>query len=852
MKRLVWIALGLVALGAVVGLSLRTGAEHPATPPAEADSPRTATTVAPSAGAPDERRSQAAVEGNVPLATHDPAPEPAPDSGCSLSGVVRDPRANPAGGVKVRCYAWRWGRPLGEAKGAADSRADGTFRVDGLEAERTYLVIADAPSGCARVITEPRDGVVLTLRGGAHLVGVVRDERGAPLEHVLVLVDRPPVVAALKGPMAARYAGSATTTVTGAFSCRGIAPGRHLVHFRPRNGIGRTTQREVEYVEGKTTRLEVTLRSGVALAGTVVDARGNAISGASIVDGNNPGRVVRSDASGAFRMDGQSPKAWMLQVSAPGVMTTMVAARHHRGEKSLRIVLQDPVEITGVVVDTDGAPCAGAAVAVVRSITSEIPNTAVTGADGRFALAAAGVFPGAARYVAIRRAGYGRVLQRIRIARDLDMGRVVLAAAAEVRVAVVDVDGNALAGIEVEVRTGGRLARVAITDERGDARFGELTAGRTTVAARGAHSGPHADFIDAEQTTSIEAGRAATVRLVMARGRAITGTATTVDGRPIESATVVAAARAWRVTRSTTTDRLGQFRLGGLPESDGYQLDVHHARFASASANAKPGQSILVQMKPLVRLHGTIQRTDGIASWISYGVVAGEVATKRMHRVRTIDDGTENRFELWVPAGRYALTATSPTAVCQPRDVTVQGRATEVNLVPERAMELRVRVGGASARTRASLMSGLGGASRALDRVGAGAFHLDGLAAGRYLLRATDLPRELDRIVPVSLLPGGPTTVDVDLRPRGHLVCSVTRDARPVAGATVTVAVEVGGHYRSIGRRKGYATDDDGRSPKIPLPEGEYRFSVNLGDSVEHVRGRVWSGQVTERTIAVE
>jgi protocatechuate 3,4-dioxygenase beta subunit len=163
-------------------------------------------------------------------------------------------------------------------------------------------------------------------------------------------------------------------------------------------GLAREHLEDVRIFTGRETDLgDLALAPGGRLSGRVVDQEGRPVPGAEAtirswhhvlghtITPNGPNWTARGDEQGHVRTPALPAGRTELIVTAPGRARRSLDRLVAPGEAAVDlgdIRLDDERPVTGVVVDQDGRPVAGAKVVV----DADYDHPATTGADGRFAV----------------------------------------------------------------------------------------------------------------------------------------------------------------------------------------------------------------------------------------------------------------------------------------------------------------------------------------------------------------------------------------------------------------------------------------------------------------------------------
>ncbi len=268
--------------------------------------------------------------------------------------------------------------------------SDGHFRVE-LPANASYVVryghrMRDGETvNWIRVTTAAlragRDDLRFEVSRGLDIAGEIRMEDGT-------LVTRPvPVVALAITPEGSPDYGNRrrVDSKDGAFRIRGLAPGRYKVTIEPpAPAYGEETPflaaKTLDGVEAGTENLQVVLSGGQAIAGTLIDEDGQAVTTRGLVfmmpHGKQPGSqemvYAQLDGKGGFKsppLDPSTPHR-VVANGFRGFMQTNLE-RVFPGPDPLTITLKKGLFISGRVIDADGAAVAAGIGVVAQAIDGE-------------------------------------------------------------------------------------------------------------------------------------------------------------------------------------------------------------------------------------------------------------------------------------------------------------------------------------------------------------------------------------------------------------------------------------------------------------------------------------------------
>lgn len=285
--------------------------------------------------------------------------------GGSISGVVRSADGAPVVLATVEAHSDdaldrpAFLRRYSDPPAQTISDRNGQFRVTGLEPE-AYFLTASAPgfaeSGPVQPIEidgQPVSGVDIVLEPGGSITGAVVGLRTAELSQVEITASQ----------NAQSYA--TKPDAEGNFTLENLAPGTwNIVARKGETFVGRSVERTVTLERGRTEAfVELPFDRGLRLSGQVLVAGEPMIGGflGAVPAEDEEFQWARTDHRGAFEIEGLEPGSYQLRIQQPGGSTEHRSIDLQTDLEGLRIDLETPGTLTGVILDAaTGKPLAGA------------------------------------------------------------------------------------------------------------------------------------------------------------------------------------------------------------------------------------------------------------------------------------------------------------------------------------------------------------------------------------------------------------------------------------------------------------------------------------------------------------
>lgn len=780
--------------------------------------------------------------------------------GAALHGRVSTPAGEPVAGARL-WVAEADGRPpevvlngIEETPPTGESGADGSFRVPDLAAGRRHHLHAAAPGRLAASLpglVPPLDeSAVLVLPPATRLAGRVVDEAEEPVAGARVeLVDAAPAPGRLEPPERRPQTATAHSDGDGRFVLDGLATGPVRVTVSA-EGFQTSAPRPLRLPTDAEPLF--VLRPGATLEGSVRDDAGEPVTGArvTVVTESPSGRLRGfSDDAGGYRVGGIPPGSWPVVVHHAEYETAGRVVAIEPGVQLHDVVLTPGLAVSGRVVDGDGAPVAGARVALQRRLGrgGRQRYTATSGEDGGFRIPRVldGVYD-----VSAEAAGHARTAaaEPVRLAGEpVDGVLLALQPGALLEGRVLGLEFHQLETLRLTVGRQGeeRFARV---DHRGHFRVPDLAPGIWRVEARTADGARQA-----EARVQVEPPRA-TVELEFAEAATLEGVVR-FGGEPVAAARLALRGHDTAVERAVTSDHAGRFLVADL-QPGAYRLDLTHPGLGlsdSRDVEVVTDRRIEIDLLPARvagRVVSAVDQRRGVAEArvVLERLLAGEAAS-----MTALHSGPSGRFEVArLSPGRYRLEVLA--AGYGPRSSELELTAGEsrdltVELEPTAGLELRVRhrAGGVPELVTVSVRGERGEILRQTRApLHAGRLPLDSVPPGEWTV-LVGAGGTVPRTVNVDV-PGDP--VEVTLRQGARLAVRVPALITENARATLTLLDPSGRPFVGLGDSGRFHHTfpmDGGESVVTGVPPGVWTASVTARD------GRVWQGvAVVEHTGGVE
>ncbi|NCF98323.1 MAG: hypothetical protein GWP39_02290, partial [Planctomycetia bacterium] len=301
-----------------------------------------------------------------------------------VTGIVLDANGKPLQGVSVsaRKMHSEQNPVVVNAAPPVMSQADGSFKVvevsPGTEmfVEGTHAQFLTTQSETFDLMAGGSlSNIILTMKVGGAISGIVVDESGVPLEGAIVAVRDE----WLGDVNPESLPNKTVSDAAGQFSIRSLPSGYHNL-ICEMNGFLTVEKSEIIVEEGmNTANIELRLTQGAVLAGLVTDFSGNPIEGARVVaiDTSDGLRKISksSDLTGRFSFDNLGQFPVDLAVEKNGFAEIRLFEVPVNGDE-LIVQLEALGGLRGTILQEDGSPLRAFSVSP-RIIVGDKPTTKV-------------------------------------------------------------------------------------------------------------------------------------------------------------------------------------------------------------------------------------------------------------------------------------------------------------------------------------------------------------------------------------------------------------------------------------------------------------------------------------------
>jgi len=718
--------------------------------------------------------------------------------------------------------------------------AKGGFSISALPGEsKVYVAHPAYAFPTTEIIVAAGQRVVsdIALTAYARASGVVMDEEERPVAGALVYAQDG--TRADAPPRALRFF-SATSGADGRFRVR-VQPDADVRLRAEKKGLPQAKSGSMKLSAGeRKTGIVMTIPTGVAVTGRVVDANDEPLADVAVLPRETPTRgwmgglssssqpvdddVVRTAKDGTFALRLETG-TYDFTFRREGFAPAYVRAQRIAADEVTPIVakLEPAVEITGRIT-RGGAPVQGV------TISGGTGEPARSAADGSFTVG--GLAPGETRLMLGKPEELLREERRITApARDVV---IELPVGVTISGRVTDkATRSAMREFEVNVERpqsgSGNWSPQRFTSEDGTFTLRHVEPGPLQLIAKAPGYASARLSIDAQEGKDVS-----DVALELDRAVRLSGRITGENGLPLSEASVQlqpTGAYPGRLPRSTTNAN-GEYSVEGLDPGERAFRITHpkHTPVQRTVTVAGRETKLDVQLSAGHRVTGTVvdERGAGVAEAEVRAVGDGSMA-------KPVLTNASGAFELEALApGRYRFDAT--------KRGLAQGVLEDVDVVSSGPLVITMRAGG----TIYGRVTGLTAAEVAHTIVRAraessmlsppiespvdpqGNYRIDGVPAGKVRLQASVMPQGSGSwrggaSQEVQVVAGSPLQVDLEMRGDAVVRGRVTRNGAPLVNGSVSFNARGEGVTYGSGR-----TDHEGRYVVSGLVDGEY--SVSVGD----------------------
>lgn len=307
----------------------------------------------------------------------------------------------PGGTLHVSATDAATGRPLANARVVVDTghcgitNAHGELALQGVPMGERELVVISPPLADTRVnfnsTEQPESRVTVRLEPGFEIRGRVTDASGKPIKGAAVRDH-------YSGPYLIVWLHKSVTDADGNYQLGWYSKAKPMwsMEVAHKDYAEQNRSEIAPPVEGLTARCDITLDAGLKIGGTVKDADGKGIQGATVRYGGSWSLVglrwARTDAEGKFTITkiGRTERRAIV-AEAEGFAPAWLEAAPAKdpAEHPLSFVMQKGLVVKGQVVDRKGNPVPKASVSpqmIIRGHSEYVGSSVSSDQDGRFEL----------------------------------------------------------------------------------------------------------------------------------------------------------------------------------------------------------------------------------------------------------------------------------------------------------------------------------------------------------------------------------------------------------------------------------------------------------------------------------
>ncbi|WP_226526993.1 carboxypeptidase regulatory-like domain-containing protein [Metabacillus niabensis] len=470
---------------------------------------------------------------------------------------------------------------------------------------------------------------------------------------------------------------TAVTNVNGQYTTDQLLPGSYTLIFTA-DGYSNETLGAIVTANSTSIVNAALSRMAGALMGNIQNPQGNPLSGASVsvFQNNVLIQTALTDANGNYMITGLAPDTnYSVVISTEGYSTFTAAATIINGQTTTldAILNENPGNLTGIVIDSNNNPVAGANISVQLSTGSGIIiATTVTDSNGNYFVQ--GLAPENYSVVVtapnLQSSTLGttitsNVTSTLNFTLLPDPGSI----SGQITNAQTGVPINS-ANVQVRILDGsGAIVATVLTDSNGQYVFNQLAPGIYTIVVSAENFQSNAATIQvlSNQTAS------GNVALVPNPGQITGFVFNSVGGSPIIGATVNVINSVGALVTTVLTDQGGGFTVNGLAP-DQYTLNVIAQNFQNGIIGTfvNSGQVTPVEIA-LVANPGSI--TGTVAPIISNTLVQLLDVTNLL--IDSVLVGTDGSFSFQnLTPGIYTVIASAPNYSATPVGASVSANQT--------------------------------------------------------------------------------------------------------------------------------------------------------------------------------